>query len=61
MYKLTLVLLFALSSLVFAIPQQVTDKIDELGKRGGAFYGIVCTCDISFPSDSFMMPTLPSR
>jgi hypothetical protein len=33
MYKLTLVSLFALSSLVFAIPQPVPDKIDELGKR----------------------------
>ena len=34
MYKLTLVLLFALSSLVFATPQPVPDEIDELWKRG---------------------------
>jgi proteasome lid subunit RPN8/RPN11 len=36
MNKLTFVLLFALSSLraVFAVPQPVAEKIDELGKRG---------------------------
>ena len=34
MHKLTLVLLFARSSLVFIIPKPVPDEIDELWKRG---------------------------
>ncbi|KAF8470907.1 hypothetical protein DFH94DRAFT_856392 [Russula ochroleuca] len=39
MYKLTLVLLFALFSLIFAIPEQVVPvKIDELEKRYSEHY-----------------------